>query len=97
MLSLLRNGIDLKIIRHEDFSEFLLILDDKLDKLPLLLGILYQNENLLRDSSIDGKLAQIRVNFLLLRCEQNAESLSLKAMKLDLFILRRQKEGPQKN
>lgn len=69
LLPLLRDDIDSKPIGRQDFNEFLMILDDQFH---LLLDILYQNGNLLRDSSIDDNLTQLRVNLLLLRCEQAA-------------------------
>lgn len=54
-------------IAHDDFNEFRMMLDDQLH---LLLDILYQNRNLLRDAAFDNQLVQLRVNLVLLASEQ---------------------------
>lgn len=41
------------------------------DQLYLLLDILYQNGNLLKDQAFDNQLLQLRVNIFLLTCEQS--------------------------
>lgn len=71
LLPPLRDDIDAKPMAREDFKSFLTILDDQLH---LLLDILYQNGNLLSDPSFDNALTQLRVNLLLVRCEQTAEN-----------------------
>lgn len=72
LLPSLSESFDEKSIGRDDFNEFRIILDDQLH---LLLDILYQNGNLLRDRSFDNQLTQLRVNIILLRCEQTADNL----------------------
>lgn len=67
LLEPLINDIETSSIGHADFDEFRLMLDDQLH---ILLSILYQNENLLRDQAFDNQLVQLKCNLLLIFCEQ---------------------------
>lgn len=67
LLSPLTRDLDTQPIARQDFDEFRIALDDQLH---LLLDILYQNGHLLRDQAFDSQLTQLRMNLLLLVCEQ---------------------------
>lgn len=67
LLPQLTVDFDTKPIARDDFNEFRVMLDEQLH---LLLDILYQNGNLLRDQAFDNQLVQLRVNLLILACEQ---------------------------
>jgi hypothetical protein len=59
--------LDTQPIARQDFDDFRVALDDQLH---LLLDILYQNGNLLRDKAYDNQLVELRINLLILTCEQ---------------------------
>lgn len=67
LMSPLLVDFDRSPIGREDFQEFRLMLDDQLH---LLLDILYQNRTLLIEQAHDNKLTQLRVDIVLLTCEQ---------------------------
>lgn len=67
LLDPLDDDIETNPINRDDFDEFRLMLDDQLH---LLLDILYQNGNLLRDQAFDSQLVQLRANLVLITCEQ---------------------------
>lgn len=67
LLDPLDDDIEKNPINRDDFDEFRLMLDDQLH---LLLDILYQNGNLLRDQAFDSQLVQLRANLVLITCEQ---------------------------
>lgn len=69
LLPPLSQDLDTNPINHDDFNEFRNMLNDQLH---LLLDILYQNGNLLREKTFDNQLVQLRVNLLLITCEQAA-------------------------
>lgn len=58
---------DTQPIGNKDFKLFRTALDDQLH---LLLDILYQNGNLLRDQDFDNQGIELKCNFILLACEQ---------------------------
>lgn len=67
LLPRLPHDFDTQAIAQEDFGEFRNMLDEQLH---LLLDMLYQNGNLLRDPAFDNQIVQLRVNLMLLTCEQ---------------------------
>lgn len=67
LLPALSADFDSMVIHKDVFNDFRFMLDDQL---MLLLDILYQNGNLLRDKAHDNQLVQLRVNILILACEQ---------------------------
>lgn len=67
LLPALSADFDSMVIHKDDFNDFRIMLDDQL---MTLLDILYQNGNLLRDKAHDNQLVQLRVNCLILVCEQ---------------------------
>lgn len=67
LLPSLSQDLDTQPVALDDFKEFQIMLNDQLH---LLLDILYQNRNLLSDEVYDNQLVQLRVNLLLLACEQ---------------------------
>jgi hypothetical protein len=67
LLPALLFDLDTRAVHKKDFDEFRIALDDQLH---LFLDILYQNGNLLRDQAFDSQLTQLRVNLLLITCEQ---------------------------
>lgn len=67
LLPPLTDDFDTKPMTNEIFKEFRSIL---VEKLYLLLDILYQNSNLLNDYANDLRMVQLQANLFLLTCEQ---------------------------
>lgn len=67
LLPPLEFDIDSQPIGKQDFNDFRVILDDQLH---LLLDILYQNGNLLRDQDYYNQSSKLKSEFVILACEQ---------------------------
>lgn len=67
LLPTLLEDLDSSSIDKVDYDDFRLMLDDQLH---LLLDILYQNSNLLKEQAFDNQLVQLRASLLLVTCEQ---------------------------
>lgn len=68
LLPSLLQDLDTQPISRDDFNEFRVMLDEQLH---LLLDIVYQNRSLLSDQIYDNQLIQMRINLMLLACEQS--------------------------